>query len=236
MIRDGYADKVFCGGADAMLDVGSFAAWDQLGVMSRNPDALQACRPFDSDRDGCVLGEGAGAMILESAESAKSRHSHILAELCGYGESSDALHITSPNPEGQAKAIRAAIQSAGIPAEAIGVINAHGTATRANDECEALSIRMALGDEADRIPVAANKSYFGHLLGASGVVESVVTILGLRAETVPPNLNLENQDPKCDIQLLGSSPTQICAPVAMKNSFGFGGSNAVLVFRRWEDA
>lgn len=235
MIRDGYAEHVLCGGADAMLDPATFGAWNNLGVMSRNPDHAKACRPFDADRDGCVLGEGAGALVLESLENARARGARIRAEICGYGETSDAEHITRPSIKGQSRAIQVALESAGLRPEDIGFINAHGTATRANDECEAQSIRAALGAAADRIPVASNKSFFGHLLGASGVVESIVGILGLEHRRVPPNLNLDRPDPACNLRLVGSSPMDLDAPILMKNSFGFGGNNAVLVIRRWDD-
>ena len=231
MIRDGYAEHVLCGGAESMFDPFTLAAWDNLGVMSKNPDAARACRPFDADRDGCILGEGAGAFVLESLSSAKERGVRVRAELAGFGESSDATHITSPDAEGQAKAIRAALESAGIMPHELGFINAHGTATIANDRCESESLRLALGTAATSIPVASNKSFFGHMLGASGAVESVVTVLGLEHGLVPPNLNLDKSDPACDLLYVGADAMEIDRPVAMKNSFGFGGSNAVLIFR-----
>jgi len=234
MIRDGYADKILCGGSDAVFDPVVYGGWNNLGVMSVNPDPKTACRPFDVDRDGCVLGEGAGALILQSQESAIRSGATIRAEICGYGEGSDAEHITRPSPEGQARAINAALQSAGMASTHVGFINAHGTATKANDECESQSIRMSLKDAADKIPVASNKSFFGHLLGASGAVETVVTLLGLENGVVPPNLNLHNSDPKCDLFLVGGKAMEISCPVAMKNSFGFGGNNAVLILRRYD--
>ena len=234
MIRDGYADKVLCGGADAAFDPFVFGGWNNLGVMSRNPDPARACRPFDSARDGCVLGEGAGALLLESLDSAVARSAHIRAEICGYGESSDAEHMTSPSAEGQARCMKDALASAGITPDQIGFINAHGTGTRANDECESRSIRMALGKAADGIPVGANKSFFGHLLGACGVIEFIATILGLENRKVPPNLNLDNPDPACSLQLVGKNAMELASPVAMKNSFGFGGNNTVLIAKRWE--
>ena len=235
MILDGHADKALCGGADTAFDPFVFGGWNNLGVMSKNQDPEKACRPFDAARDGCVLGEGAGALTLESLESARKRNAKIRAEICGYGESSDAEHITSPSVEGQAKCIKAALASAGMTPNDIGYINAHGTATKANDECETKSIRLALGDAAAKIPVGANKSFFGHLLGASGVVELIVTILGLEHRKVPPNLNLDNPDPACSLPLVGRTGMEVSSPVAMKNSFGFGGNNAVLIVRRWEN-
>jgi 3-oxoacyl-[acyl-carrier-protein] synthase II len=234
MIRDGYAEQVLCGGAESLFDPATYGAWNNLGVMSRNPDPAKSCRPFDAARDGCVLGEGAAALMVESLDSARQRGARIRAELIGYGESSDAEHITSPSAEGQARAIRAALASAGIQPADIGFINAHGTATKANDTCESQSVRMALGDAADRIPVASNKSFFGHLLGAAGAIEALVTILGLESGNVPPNLNLDNPDPACNLNFVGNAAMAIASPIAMKNSFGFGGDNAVLVLRRWD--
>ena len=235
MIRDGYADRVLCGGADSVFDPFVYGGWNNLGVMSKNADPSKACRPFDTARDGCVLGEGAGALVLESLDAARTRGARIRAEICGFGESSDAEHITSPSAEGQAQAIRAALDCAGMTPSDIGFINAHGTATRANDECESRSIRLALKEAADRIPVASNKSFFGHLLGASGAVETIVTILGLESRKMPPNLNLDHPDPACNLTLIGGTATEMASPVAMKNSFGFGGGNAVLIVRRWDE-
>ena len=232
MVRDGYARAVLCGGTESLLDPANFASWDNLGVMSRAPDPATACRPFDRARDGCMLGEGAGALVLESLESALDRGARIRAEVCGFGESSDADHITRPSVEGQAAAMRAALHCADIAPDAVGFINAHGTATRANDTCESQSIRKVFGEAADRIPVASNKSFFGHLLGASGVAETIATILGLEARRVPPNLNVTEQDPECPLRLVGPAVEPVDSPLAMKNSFGFGGSNAVLILRR----
>lgn len=233
MIRDGYADRVLCGGSDSVFDPFVYAGWNNLGVMSKNPIPEQSCRPFDAARDGCVLGEGAGALVLESLDCAQGRGARIRGEVTGFGESSDAEHITTPSPEGQARAIRAALESAGLQPNDVGFINAHGTATKANDTCESQSIRLAMGDAADGIPVASNKSFFGHLLGGSGAVETIVTLLGLEAGKVPPNLNLDHPDPACNLNLVGNTAMDIPSPVALKNSFGFGGDNAVLVLRRW---
>jgi 3-oxoacyl-[acyl-carrier-protein] synthase II len=232
-IRNGYSDVVLCGGVDAFLDPFFFGVWNNIPALSRNPDPARACRPFDADRDGLVLGEGAGALVLESLDSAERRGARIRGEVAGYGESSDAGHITHPSVEGQAEAIRRALASAGVAPSEIGFINAHGTATRANDVTESRSIRAALGDAAASIPVASNKSYFGHTLGAAGGIETIVTLLGLEAGKVPPNLNLDNPDPECELCLVGDQPLEIDSPVAMKNSFGFGGGNAVLILKRY---
>lgn len=229
MVRDGYADTVLSGGADGFFDPFYFGIWNNLGVMSRNPDPARACRPFDADRDGTVFGEGAGMLVVESWDRARRRGARIRGEVVGYGESSDASHLTSPSAEGQAAAMRAALESAGIEPADLGAVNAHGTATRANDLCESESIRAVLGDAADRVAVSANKSCFGHTLGASGAIEAIAALLGIEQALLPPNLNLENPDPECDVRLVGSEPERLERPLVMKNSFGFGGSNGVLV-------
>ena len=234
MIRDGYADRVLCVGADSLFTPATYGAWNNLGALSRNPDPARAARPFDRDRDGMIIGEGAGALLLEARESAVGRQARIRGEIAGFGESSDAEHITRPSPEGQADAIRAALGSAEIRPEEVGFINAHGTGTRASDEAESVAIRAVFGSHADTIPTASNKSYFGHLMGASGAVETIVALLGLEAGRMPGNLNLDNPDPACAIGLAGPNPVPIRSPFVVKNSFGFGGSNAVLVLRRYD--
>ncbi len=233
-VRDGYAETVLCGGAEGFFDPFFYGVWDNLGVLSTNPDPAAACRPFAADRDGCVLGEGAGALVIETLERARARGARIRGEIVGYGESSDASHRTHPSAAGQAKAMRQALADAGVEPADLGVINAHGTATRQNDLCESQSIREVLGATADRVPVVANKSYFGHTLGASGALETIATLLGLEAGMVPPNLNLERPDPECKVTLVGAEPMAIESTLAMKNSFGFGGGNGVLVLRRAE--
>ena len=210
-------------------------AWDRLGVMSRNPDPATACRPFDAGRDGCVIGEGAACLVLESLESALERGAHIRAEIIGYGESSDARHITSPDPAGQARSIRAALESAGITPDEIGYINAHGTATRANDTSESAAILEAAGRAAAGIPVSSFKPYLGHLLGGSGAIETVATVHVLESGRIPPALNLDNPDPECRIQSPGADGVALQQPVAIKNSFGFGGNNGVILLRRLEN-
>lgn len=231
-VRDGYAETVLCGGADGFFDPFFYGVWNNLGVLSTNPDPELACRPFDADRDGCVLGEGAGALVIESLEHAEARGARIRGEIVGYGETSDATHITSPSVEGQAEAMRRALADAGVEPSDLGWINAHGTATRANDVCEARAIRDVLGRSAASVPVSANKSYFGHTLGASGALETIVTLLGLEAGVAPPNRNLATPDPECDVTLVRGEAITVDRPLAMKNSFGFGGGNGVLVLRR----
>lgn len=232
MIRDGHARQVLCGGAESMFDPGYYACWDALGVMSRADNPETCFRPFDTDRDGFVLGEGAGALVLESLESARTRGARIRAELCGYGESSDAEHITRPSLDGQTTAIRAALDSAGMHPRDIGFINAHGTATKANDLCESQSIRAVFGKPADTVPAVSSKSYFGHLIGAAGAVETVVTVLCLEAGRLHANLNLDHPDPLCNLCLDSSAAGDVRAPTAMKTSFGFGGNNGVLILRK----
>ena len=229
MIRDGYAEKVLCGGADGFFDPFFFGVWNNIGVLSRIEDPAKACRPFAEDRRGTVLGEGAGALVLETLEGALARGAGIRGEILGYGESSDASHITRPSVEGQAKAIRMALDDAGLQPEEIALINAHGTATHSNDATESQSVRAVFGPAADRIPVVANKSYIGHVLGASGILETIITMLALERGMAPPNLNLENPDPACNLNLVGNEPVSINRGPAMKNSFGFGGANGVLI-------
>jgi 3-oxoacyl-[acyl-carrier-protein] synthase II len=231
-VRDGYAEIVLCGGADGFFDPFFFGVWNNLGVLSENPEPSRACRPFAEDRDGCVLGEGAGAMVIESFDRARARGARVRGEILGYGETSDASNLTNPSVEGQAEAMRRALADAGAEPADLAVVNAHGTATIANDVCESQSIRTALGSVVDRVPVSANKSYFGHTLGASGALETIVTLLALEAGTVPPNLNLERPDPQCEIELVGGEPQTLGSGLAMKNSFGFGGGNGVLVLGR----
>jgi 3-oxoacyl-[acyl-carrier-protein] synthase II len=233
MVRHGYADAVLCGGAEAPLDRFNYGVWRNLGVLSTLPEPERALRPFDSDRDGTLLGEGAAVLLLETLESAERRGVRIRGEIIGYGESSDATHITSPSVAGQARAIELALDDAGVGPDAVGYVNAHATATLANDVTEAASIRQALGDAADDVPVGALKSYCGHTLGASGAIESIATLLALEARVAPPNLNLDRPDPECRIRLVGNKPLDLERDVALKNSFGFGGGNGVLVFRRF---
>lgn len=231
-VRHGYADAVLCGGVDSFFDPFDYGVWNNLGVLSTLPDPATALRPFDAGRAGTLLGEGAGALLLESAESAANRGAAVRGEVLGYGESSDATHITSPDVGGQVRAIRAALADAGVEPEELVYVNAHGTATESNDVTECRSIREALGAAADRVPVGAMKSYFGHTLGASGALEAVGTLLALEHGTAPPNLNLETPDPLCAVRLIGDEPLALGAGPAMKNSFGFGGGNGVLVLGR----
>jgi 3-oxoacyl-[acyl-carrier-protein] synthase II len=234
MIRHGEIDAALCGGSDAFFDPFYFGVWNNLGVLSPIEDPAAAVRPFDANRQGTLLGEGAGALMLESLESAQRRGATIRGELLGYGESSDATHITNPSVDGQRLAIENALRSAAVDPTEIGYVNAHGTATLTNDVTESRSIRAALGDVAtDGLVVGANKSYLGHTLGASGGLESVITVAALERRLAPPNLNLDDPDPECQVPLVGRSAQPLEKEVAMKNSFGFGGGNGVLIFRRF---
>jgi len=232
MIKDGYADRVLCCGAESLMVKAIFGAWNNLGVMSRNHDPLKASRPFDRDRDGLVMGEGAGAIMLEADDLARARGVKTRGHILGFGESSDAAHITHPSVEGQSIAMRMALDAAGISPADVGFINAHGTGTTVNDENESKTIRAVFGDHADHIPVCANKSYIGHLMGASGMPETISTILSLEKGILVPNLNVDNHDPACNVILSGPTATPSNARIAIKNSFGFGGSNGVLVISR----
>ncbi|MBL9077943.1 MAG: beta-ketoacyl-[acyl-carrier-protein] synthase family protein [Planctomycetes bacterium] len=235
MVRHGYARRVLCGGSESMFTPALYASWDCLGVMSRAAEAERACRPFDLDRDGFVLGEGAGALVLESLDEARRRGATIRAEVLGFGESSDGTHITRPSVDGQAAAMRSALQSAGLGPAAIDFVSAHGTATKANDACEAEAIRRVFAAEADRVPVLSTKSYFGHLLGAAGVVETIAAIACLDAGRLHANLNLDRPDPACEIRTAGVSALAVPLRTFMKNSFGFGGSNSTLIVRKYEE-
>ena len=234
-IRDGYADVIIAGGAEAMLNDGSVAAWQAVGVIAKeHTDGAEAsCRPFDSERTGLVLGEGAATLILESEERAAARGAEHLAEIVGFGASSDAHKLTEPSVEGQERAIRNALEDAGLPAEAVGYINAHATATPAGDPVEIDAIKRAFGAAAQCVAISSTKSMHGHLVGASGALECAITAMALHERRIPPTANLTVPDPACDLDCVARVGRD--APdldVALSNSFAFGGSNATLVLRR----
>lgn len=232
MISEGHAQSVLCGGAESPLSPGHYACWNNLGVLSAIPEADQAFRPFAADRAGMLLGEGAGALVLESIDSAQRRGARIRGEIVGYGESSDATHMIGQSVTGQARAIESALHGSGITPKSIGYINAHGTATETNDATESQAIRQVMGAATDGIPVGAMKSFFGHTLGASGAIEGIGTLLALETGKAPRNLNLDRPDLACQLDLIGETSRPITTEYAIKNTFGFGGGNAVLVFRR----
>jgi 3-oxoacyl-[acyl-carrier-protein] synthase II len=233
LIREGTVDVAVAGGVEAPLSPLSYGAFAILRAMStRNDDPARACRPFDADRDGFVMGEGAAILVLEEMESARRRGVPIYAELAGYGTTNDAFHMTAPRPDGRqaARAMRQAIRSAGITADDVDYVNAHGSSTPLNDGTESRVIRDVFGEHADRISVSGTKGYHAHPLGASGAIEAAVTSLAIRNGWIPPTLNLENPDTDCDLPYTNGTGETRPVRHAISNSFGFGGINAALVF------
>jgi 3-oxoacyl-[acyl-carrier-protein] synthase II len=234
-IAAGDIDVAIAGGAEAPLNRGTLVAWDAMKTLApEDPeDAGRSCKPFALDRSGLVLGEGAAVIILEEWERAKARRATIHAELAGYGLTTDASHMTRPSVDGQAAAMRGALAAAGLPAGAVGYVNAHGTATPANDPVETAALKTVFGDAAYAVPVSSTKAMHGHLLGAAGALELVITVLALERRVLPPTINLRVSDPQCDLDYIadGARPARTLE-AAMTNSFAFGGTNAVLVCRR----
>ena len=233
MIEYGDADVMVAGGAESTvspLGIGGFAAARALST--RNDDPATASRPWDKDRDGFVLGEGAGVLVLEEYEHAKARGAKIYAELAGFGMGGDAFHMTAPNVDGPKRSMKAALRNAGVNADAVHYINAHGTSTPLGDVNETNAIKAALGDHARRVVVNSTKSMTGHLLGGAGGVESVFTVLAVHHQVSPPTINIFNQDPECDLDYCAGTARDMKIDVAVKNNFGFGGTNGTLVFRR----
>ncbi len=233
LIEYGDADVMIAGGAEATvspLGVGGFAAARALST--RNDDPKTASRPWDVDRDGFVLGEGAGVMVLEEYEHAKRRGAKIYAELAGFGLGADAFHMTAPNVDGPKRSMRAALRNAGVAADEVHYLNAHGTSTPLGDLNETNAIKMAFGEHAKRLVVNSTKSMTGHLLGGAGGIESVFTVLALHHQVSPPTINIFNQDPQCDLDYCANTAREMKIDVAVKNNFGFGGTNGTLVFRR----
>jgi 3-oxoacyl-[acyl-carrier-protein] synthase II len=233
MIEYGDADVMVAGGSEATvspLGIGGFAAMRALST--RNDDPTTASRPWDKDRDGFVLGEGGGVMVLEEYEHAKARGAKIYAELSGFGMSADAGHMTAPSMDGPRRAMLSAMRNAGINADQVDYLNAHGTSTPLGDLNETNAIKAALGDHAKKIVVNSTKSMTGHLLGGAGGVESVFTVLALHHQKSPPTINIFNQDPECDLDYCANVARDMRIDVAVKNNFGFGGTNGTLVFKR----
>jgi len=232
-IQLGLADAMVCGGAESAitpLGVAGFASAKALSF--RNDDPATASRPFDAERNGFVIGEGAGVLVLESLEHARARGATILAEIVGYGTTCDAHHITAPSPGGSggAEAMRLALSDARLEPEAVDYVNAHGTSTQANDSNETAAIKTALGDHAYRIPVSSTKSMTGHLLGGSGGIEAVAAVLAIQHNLVPPTINYSNPDPACDLDVVPNEARERSVNVVLSNSFGFGGHNSVVAF------
>ena len=233
LIQYGDADVMIAGGAESTvspLGVGGFAAARALSV--RNDDPLTASRPWDKDRDGFVLGEGGGVMVLEEYEHAKARGAKIYAELAGFGMSGDAYHMTAPNMDGPRRCMLNALKDAGLNPDQVQYINAHGTSTPLGDKNETEAIKAALGDHAKKIVVNSTKSMTGHLLGGAGGLEAVFTVLALHHQKSPPTINIFNQDPECDLDYCANTARDLKIDVAVKNNFGFGGTNGTLVFKR----
>ena len=234
LIKHGYADTMLAGGTESLLTCGIMMSWESIGTLAREAeDPSTSCRPFSKDRTGFVLGEGAAVMVLESWDQATKRGARIYGEVAGYGSTSDGEHITKPSVEGQASAMQAALDEAGMSPKHIDYINAHGTATVANDVAETQAIRKVFGQRAYDIPISSTKSMHGHLLGAAGAVELVAAVLAMRNRTVPPTATLAVPDPECDLDYVpGKARTGIDLKTVMSNSFAFGGTNAVLIVRK----
>jgi 3-oxoacyl-[acyl-carrier-protein] synthase II len=233
LIQYGDADVMIAGGAESTispLGVGGFAAARALST--RNDDPATASRPWDKDRDGFVLGEGAGVMILEEYEHAKARGAKIYAELAGFGMSGDAYHMTAPNMDGPRRCMVNALKDAGVNPDQVNYVNAHGTSTPLGDKNETDALKAALGDAAKKVVVNSTKSMTGHLLGGAGGLESVFTVLALHHQKSPPTINIFNQDPECDLDYCANTARDLKIDVAVKNNFGFGGTNGTIVFRR----
>ncbi|HZV60159.1 MAG TPA: beta-ketoacyl-ACP synthase II [Candidatus Eremiobacteraceae bacterium] len=236
IIERGAAEVMICGGTEATITpmgVGGFASMKALST--RNDDPAHASRPFDSGRDGFVVGEGAGILILESMEHAQKRNAPILAEIVGYGMSGDAYHITQPaeNGDGAFRVMRAAMKDAKLTPADISYVNAHGTSTPLGDVIETRALKRAFGDRAMHIPISSTKSMTGHLLGGAGGLEAGISVLALRDQILPPTINLETPDPECDLDYVPNVARKASVEYALSNSFGFGGTNAALIFKRW---
>lgn len=237
IIQRGDADVMIAGGAEAIIVPLTIAGFCAMKAMStRNDEPTRASRPFDADRDGFVPSEGGGVIVLEALEHARRRDARIYAEVAGYGMSADAHHMTAPDPEGEGarQAMAAALQDAGLPAEAVGYINAHGTSTPYNDKFETLAIKRLFGEHARRLAVSSTKSMTGHLLGAAGGVEAIATILAIHHGLLPPTINYETPDPDCDLDYVPNQARKQDVEVALSNAFGFGGTNATLAFRKFQ--
>jgi len=227
LVRNGSVDAAITGGSEALFTPGLLRAWEAMRVVS--PDT---CRPFSKNRRGLILGDGGAMMVLESLDEARARGARIYGEICGFGMSSDAFHLTQPSAEGAGRAMRAALKDAGVAPESIGYINAHGTGTTANDSTETAAIRSVFGAHADNLLVSSTKSMHGHTLGAAGAIEAAATLLALHNGIVPPTANFEEADPECDLDIVPNVARAAEVECAMSNSFAFGGLNAVVIFRR----
>jgi 3-oxoacyl-[acyl-carrier-protein] synthase II len=238
LIQHGFADAMIAGGAESAitpLGIGGFNAMKALSTRNEEPE--RASRPFDADRDGFVMGEGAGVVVIEALESALKRGARVHAEVMGYGMTADAYHITAPSPDGDgaARCMAATLKDAGVSPETVDYINAHGTSTRYGDELETMAIKAVFGNHAGKLSVSSTKSMTGHLLGAAGGVEAVISVLSMTRGVLPPTINLDNPDDGCDLDYVPHKARKADVRYAMSNSFGFGGTNACLLFRRFEN-
>jgi 3-oxoacyl-[acyl-carrier-protein] synthase II len=234
-IRDGYADVMFAGGAEAPLAPLCYGAFAIIRAMStRDDDPAASSRPFDKDRDGFVMGEGAAILILEELDRARARGAHVYAEIVGYGTSNDAHHMTAPRPDGSqaARSMRLALRDAELEPHEVSYVNAHGSSTPLNDPTETLAVKTTFGDHAPRLQVSSTKAYYGHALGASGAIEAAITAMALEQRWLPPTLNLDTPDPGCDLDYIPKVGRAADVEYALSNSFGFGGINAALVLKR----
>lgn len=229
LVRQGTLDVAIAGGSEAPLCPGNLRAWETMRVVSTD-----TCRPFSKDRTGMILGEGGAMFVMEELEMAQARGAKIYAEVAGFGMSADAHHLTMPLAAGAAKAMRLAIADAGLRPEQVGYVNAHGTATQANDPMESEAIRTVFGDHAENVRVSSTKSMHGHTLGAAGAIEGAATVLGLHYGLLPPNANFNEPDPQCNINIIANDAVAAEPEAAISNSFAFGGLNAVIAFRRWD--
>ena len=235
-IRDGYADGMLCGGTEAAITPLAIGGFTSMKALTQTEDPKRASIPFDAERSGFVMGEGAGVLLLEELEHAKARGAKIYAEVIGYGATCDAHHITAPDPTGSggAACMLGAVSDGGIRPEDVDYINAHGTSTPMNDRCETLAIRKAFGAHADKLMVSSTKSMTGHLLGAAGAVEAIFTALALRDGYVPATIGYQTPDEECDLDIVPNTGRETSIRYALSNSLGFGGHNSALLFKRWE--
>jgi len=234
----GRAKAMICGGVESAVSPLAISGFNALKALStRNDEPAKASRPFDKDRTGFVLGEGAGVLVLESLDFAKARGAKILAEVVGFGASGDAFHMTAPpeNGEGMALAMRSALRESGMRPEEITVVNAHGTSTSLNDQCETRAIKTVFGDHAYKLAVTANKSMIGHCLGGAGAIESVFSVKSVMEDLVPPTINYDTPDPECDLDCTPNTARSMPVHAVMNNSFGFGGTNACVIFKKYQD-
>jgi beta-ketoacyl-acyl-carrier-protein synthase II len=235
LIKFGLADLVLAGGADAPITYGMLRSWESVRVLATgNGDPSRACRPFSADREGMVMGEGSAILLLEELEHARRRGATIYAELCGYGFTADASHITQPSVDGPVRAIRMALNEGGVNPEEVDYINAHGTGTKLNDIVETQVIKEVFREHARRLAISSTKSMHGHVMGATGAVELAATVMAIQRGVIPPTANYTGADPECDLDYVPNQAREKCLRVAISNSFAFGGLNAVLLARRFE--